>query len=160
MNGSLILASVNLPLPPEELIWECVCVPSCFSHVWLFVTLWTITHQTPLSMEFSKQEYWSGLPCTSPGDLPSPGIEPASLTSPVLANGFFTTSATWEAPSIRKWNIRRNGRYSTGLLVQAWQGRCTKRGRKQYTPQGLPLPKFLKFEFLCVESRLGLPPWQ
>ena len=63
-------------------------------------TLWTIAHQAPLSMRFSRQEYWSGLPCPSPGDLPNPGIEPASLTSPALAGGFFVTSTTWEAPNI------------------------------------------------------------
>ena len=50
----------------------------------------------PLSMGFSRQEYWSGLPFPSPGDLPHPGIEPMSLISLVLASGFFTTSATWE----------------------------------------------------------------
>ena len=49
---------------------------SHFSRVCLFVTLWTITHQAPLSMGFSRQEYWSGLPCPPPGDLPDPGIEP------------------------------------------------------------------------------------
>ena len=65
--------------------------------VWLFVTLWTMAHQTPLSMEFSGNEYWSGLPFPPPGDLPDPGIEPASVTSPALAGKFFTTSATWEA---------------------------------------------------------------
>ena len=54
--------------------------------------------QTPLSMGFSRQEYWSGLPCPPPGDLPDPGIELASLASPVLTGGFFTTSTTWEAP--------------------------------------------------------------
>ena len=52
---------------------------------------------TPLSMGFSRQEYWSGLPCLPPGDLPNPGIEPMSLMSPALAGRFFTTSATWEA---------------------------------------------------------------
>ena len=57
----------------------------------LFVTLWTIACQAPLSMGFSRQEYWSGLPCPPPGDLSNPGIEPASLTSPVLAGGFFNT---------------------------------------------------------------------
>ena len=44
----------------------------------------------------SRQEYWNGLPCPPPGDLPAPGMEPESLTSPTLAGGFFTTSATWE----------------------------------------------------------------
>ena len=60
------------------------------------MTLRTVAHQAPLSMGFSRQEYWSGLPCPSPGDLPDPGIEPVSLTSPALAGGFFTTSTTWE----------------------------------------------------------------
>ena len=55
-----------------------VPVPSCFSRVRLFVTLWTIAHQAPLSMGFSRQEYWRRLPCPLPGDLPHPGIEPAS----------------------------------------------------------------------------------
>ena len=50
-----------------------------------------------LSMEFSRQEYWSGLPCPPPGDFPNPGIEPTSLMSPALAGWFFTTSTTWEA---------------------------------------------------------------
>ena len=59
----------------------CVCV--C-----LFVTPWTVTRQASLSMGFSRQEQWSGLPCPPPGDLPNPGIEPAS---PALAVGFFTT---------------------------------------------------------------------
>ena len=52
------------------------------------VTPWTVACQVPLSMEFSKQEYWSGLPFPSPGDLPDPGIKPA------LAGGFFTTEPT------------------------------------------------------------------
>ena len=65
------------------------CVLSCFSCVWLSATLWTEAHQVPLSLRFSRQEYWSGLPCPPPGDLPDPGIEPTSLMSPALAGGFF-----------------------------------------------------------------------
>ena len=61
------------------------------------VTQWTVTHQAPLSMGFSRQEYWSRLSCPPPGDLLDPGIEPASLMSPALAGGFFITSTTWEA---------------------------------------------------------------
>ena len=57
-------------------------------------TLWTVAHQAPLPMGFSRQEYWNGLPSPPPGDLPDPGIEPMSLTSPALAGGFFTTCAT------------------------------------------------------------------
>ena len=52
---------------------------------------WTIVHQAPWSMEFSRQEYWSGLLFPIPGDLPDPGIEPASPVSPALAGRFFTT---------------------------------------------------------------------
>ena len=56
----------------------CVCVCESLSHVRLFVTPWTIACQAPLSMAFSNQEYWSGLPFPSPEDLPSPGIKPGS----------------------------------------------------------------------------------
>ena len=73
---------------------------SRFSCVQLFATLCSIAHQAPLSMGFSRQDYWSGLPCPPPGDLPNPGMEPASLMSPALAGEFFTTSATWEAPTL------------------------------------------------------------
>ena len=74
-----------------------MCVLSRFIHVRLFVTLWTVACQAPLFMGFSRQEQWSGLPCPPPGEeLPDPGIEPMSLTSPALAGRFFTTSATWE----------------------------------------------------------------
>ena len=63
----------------------------------LFVTPWTVAHQAPLSMGFSRQEYCSGVPFPPSEDLPNPGIEPVSLVSPALAGGFFTTGATWEA---------------------------------------------------------------
>ena len=67
------------------------------SCVQLFANLWTVTHQGPLSMEFYKQEYWSGLLFSPPEDLPGPGIEPVSLVSPALAGRFFSTSANWKA---------------------------------------------------------------
>ena len=54
------------------------------SHVRLFATLWTVARQDPLSMGFSKQKYWSGLPCPPPGELPNLGIEPTSPVSPAL----------------------------------------------------------------------------
>ena len=60
-------------------------------------TPWTIARQAPLSMRLSWQEYWSGLPFPLPGALPNPGIEPTSLAAPVMAGGFFTTSAIYEA---------------------------------------------------------------
>ena len=71
-----------------------VYVLSPFSLVQLFATPWTAAHQAPLSVGFSRQEYWSGSPCPPLGDLPNPGITPESLMSPVLADRFLTTSAT------------------------------------------------------------------
>ena len=66
------------------------CVLCCFCRVRLLVIPWTVAHQAPLSMKFSRQEYiWSAIP--PPGDLPSPGIKPTSLMSPALAGGFFTS---------------------------------------------------------------------
>ena len=66
----------------------CMCMLSRFSHVQLFAILWTVAHQAPLSTGVSRQEYWRGLPCPPPGDLHDPGIEPMSLTSPILADAF------------------------------------------------------------------------
>ena len=74
------------------------CMLSHFCCVQLFANPWTIARQAPLSMGFSRQGHWSGLPCPPPGNLPNPGTEPVSLLSPVLAGRFFTTWATWEAP--------------------------------------------------------------
>ena len=71
------------------------CV-SC-SVIPLFATPWTIAHQGPLSMGFSRQEYWSGLPFPPPGNLPDLGIKLAFLTSPALAGGFFTTSVQFSS---------------------------------------------------------------
>ena len=63
------------------------CVLSHFSCVQLFVTLWTLAPQAPLSMRYCRQEYWSGWPCPPPGDLPDPRITPLPLTVPALAGG-------------------------------------------------------------------------
>ena len=84
-------------LPADHLspFLACVCLGE-LSRAPLFATPGTAAHQAPLSMEFSRQEYWSGLPFPSPGDLPSPGIKSVSLRSPALSGGFFTTRATWE----------------------------------------------------------------
>ena len=69
-------------------------VLSSFTHLRLFENLWAVARQAPLSMGFSRKEYWSGLPCPPPGHLPNPGTEP---TAPALTEGFFATSTTWEA---------------------------------------------------------------
>ena len=75
-------------------------VRSCvLSRVWLFMAPWSISHQAPLSMEFSRQEYWSGLSSPPPGDLPDLGIKPAPIAFPALAGEFFIPSAPRGSPS-------------------------------------------------------------
>ena len=75
---------------PLHVLSRC-CFPlhacCCFSCVWLFVTLWTVACQDPLPIGFSRKEYWSGSPCPPPGDLPDPGIKPASPVAPALQAG-------------------------------------------------------------------------
>ena len=119
-------ASMNWP----GLSWECLafplsgsllcpCARMCWAkwlhHVRLRATPWTVARQLPLSTEFSRQEYCSGLPFHSPGDLPNPGIKPASRISPALADRFFIARATWgegqqnpapgeEGPRYTPWN--------------------------------------------------------
>ena len=87
-------------------------VLSHISHIQLFATLYTVACQTPLSKGFSRQEYWNGLPCLPPGNLPDPGIECRLLfKSLALAGGFFSTRATWETLDIVwvwtnvKWHV-------------------------------------------------------
>ena len=79
----------------REDIYIYICMLSHFSHVRLFVTVWTVAHQVPLSIGFSKQEYWSGLPGPPPGIFPTQGLNPSHYVS-CIAGGFFTTSATWD----------------------------------------------------------------
>ena len=73
------------------------------SHFWLFETPWTKIHQTPMSMEFSKQEYWSGVPFPSPRDLSNLRVKPTSLASSALEGGFFTTVPPEKLIVSNKW---------------------------------------------------------
>ena len=91
----------------------CVCVSE--SRVQLFVTPWTEAYQAPPSTEFPRQEYWSGLPFPSTGDLPDPGIELSSLESPAWTSGFFTSSATWIITA-----LHLNGRWKGYFVVVIW----------------------------------------
>ena len=88
----------------KEFRWVCfyhiASVLSHFSGVQLFATLWTVALQAPLPTSLSRQGYWKRFLCSPPGELSDPGTEPASLMSPALAADFFTTSATWEAPTV------------------------------------------------------------
>ena len=83
-----------------------LCVLSCFSRVQLFATLWAIAHQAPLSLEFSRQEYWYGLLCTAPGDLPDLGIKPKSLRSHALE----TDSLSLASPQSPIWDYLQDKR--------------------------------------------------
>ena len=83
----------------------CVCV---FSHVQLFAAPWTIACQAPPPMEFSRQDYWSGMPFPTAGDLLDSGIQPVTLVSSALVGRFFPISTTWNnryQKSIMKSNI-------------------------------------------------------
>ena len=71
-----------------------IFILSCLSQFWLFSTSWTVACLAPLSMRFSRQEYWSALPCFPPRDHPNPGIEPISFMPPALVGRFFTTGTT------------------------------------------------------------------
>ena len=92
-------------------LWVCLqvyfepCVLSHFSHVWLFATPWTVACQAPLSMGFSRQEYWSGLPFLPPGDLPYPEIEPASLTSICIGRWVLYHWCHLEIHRANKWTV-------------------------------------------------------
>ena len=98
-----------------------------FSHVQLFTTPWTVIHQSPLSMGFPRQEYWSGSPLPSLGDLPNPGSKTMSLASPALAGRFFTT----EPPSkqLPRW---RHGKESAR--------QCRGRKRPGFNPWVRKIP--------------------
>ena len=115
------------------------CVPSQLSRVRLFATLWTVAHQAPLSMGFSRQEYCSGLLCPPPEDLPNPGVKPASLMSPALAGGFFSTHATWEAQIMSSKKLKGQSLTATAEVLGAEAGYYKRpytehhRGRRQTT---------------------------
>ena len=103
-----IIIEIIIPL-----LLPLMCMLSRFSQGQLFATAWTAAWQPPLGMGFSRQEYWSGLPCPPPGDLPNPGIKPTSLVSPILVVRFFTTNATWET---LKWPTAWVNAYSYYII--------------------------------------------
>ena len=115
------------------------CVLSCFSHVLLCATPWTVACQAPLSMGFSRQEYWSGWPRPPPGDLPDPGVEPRSLMSPALAGRFFTLAPPGKPHS---WVINLFMYTPSHSLL-----RCLSFGCKLITCQVLPR---LEYELALV----------
>ena len=108
-----------------------------------FATPWTVARQAPLSMEFPRQEYWSGSPFLSPGDLPDPGIEPASPASPALAGGFLTTE-----PSIQNRN-KLTDIENRLVIAKGWGG-----GESTDWKSGISICKLLYREW--INSRVLL----
>ena len=130
--------------PPESLLCSC--------SFWLFVTPRTGVHQAPLSMDFSKQGYWNGLPFPTSGDLPSPEMEPTSLASAALAGEFFTIvppqklqKSLLGSASGWHWRGSGGGGVSSGLTL--------------FSPAGVtvvgPSPVFS-----CVPGPMTWPSWQ
>ena len=93
------------------------------SPVRFFATPQTIAHQGPLPMGFPRQEYWTGLPVLSPGDLPDPGIEPASSVSPSLAGGFFTTTPPGKPTHLNDTSSFRGSQLPLNALNARTMGR-------------------------------------
>ena len=145
---------------PGDKLESCVCVCVCectLSCVWLFVIPGTVAHQAPVSMRFSRQEYWSGLP------FPSPRNEHTSLASPALGGRFFTTSTTWEALRVpweplkqthtlgcRLWGSQSWTRltwFSSSSSIRCW--------RRQWQPP----PVLLSGKSHGRRSLVGCSPW-
>ena len=106
----------------EQLTHLYLVIKCLFAENQICPTLWTEVCHTPLSKGFSKQEYWSGLPCPPPGNLPDPGIKPVSLMSPALAGEFFTTRTAWllqyKIPHVPPNNLRfTTHRYENSIVV-------------------------------------------
>jgi len=97
--------------PPALL---CVCTRSCPAPA----TPWTVAHQAPLSVEFSRQQYWSGLPFPTLGDFPDPGIEPKSLASPALARRILYLCTIWEAPMQCWWEYKLEAQHRDSLKIK------------------------------------------
>ena len=112
-----------------------LCVLSRFSRIRLFQTLWSVTRHALLFMGFSRQVYCSGLPCPPSEDLPNPGIELTSLTSPTLVGRFFTT-ITWEAgTSWGKWRSelwKYQKMHVTMSHVNIWRSLGEKWSRRKF----------------------------
>ena len=145
----------------------CACMLCHFSYIQLFATLWTVACQAFLSMRFSRQGYWSGLPCPPPVYHPNPAIEPVPPVSPALAGGFFTTSTIWEAHRVQdtlpQTMIPRHIEHFKLKKFEKWQeqeGLCPspESGHKTL-PQvrGAPCPhtKGEQHSFLCKWSDAG-----
>ena len=138
-----------------ESFYDMLCVHACmlshFSHVRLFATPWTVAHQAPLTIGFSRQEYWSGFPCPPPEYLPDPGIKPMCLTSPVFAGGFFTVFSGFPCGSAGKESTCNAG--DLGWILGL--GRSPGEG-KGYPLQYSGLGKFFLYIFIVTQNTWAL----
>ena len=136
---------------PKHSEWMVVEL-SCLSYVQLFATPWTVAHQAPLSMGFSRQEYWSGLPFPSPEDIPDPGIKPVSLISPVSAEGSFTTSTTWKLLSgPEKWSLPTKAKHRHWIYCNGQGKSDMKRKTKQRRSLCRNKNRF-KNQYMCISQ--------
>ena len=137
--ATFIRINANEKRLKQERVTESLCAQS-LSRVQLFVIPWTVAHQAPLSLEFSRQEYSSGLPFPSPGDLLGPGIEPVSPESPELAGRFFTTE-----PRRGPWNasLSSSNGYQKGNLRVSFSGDSLQPPALLFSPQKRNLESFL-----------------
>ena len=125
---------------------------SLFSRVRLCVTLWTLAHQAPLTMGFSRQEYRISLPCPPPGHLPDPGIKPAFLISSILARGFFTTTPPRKTPIY-------NAQLIWDQLWQSLQAFLIKPIFSSLHKKWQPTSVFLPRKLHGQRSLVGYNPW-
>ena len=141
-----ILNLIQLGVGRNLLLKSCTCVYAIYahslSHIRLFVAPWTIAHQAPPSMEFSRQEYQSAWPFPSPCHLPYPGTEPTSLALLALASRFFTTSTIWEAYICMRMLLRHFSRVRLCVTPEtaAHQAPPSLRFSRQEHWSGLPFP--------------------
>ena len=138
----LLKTHITSSTPPQTSMAAYIFCSACVLGVRLFATPWAVAHQTPLSMEFPRQEYWSGLPFPTPGGLPDSVRELESLGSPALAGGFFITSTTWLGmcklrvcvfPEPCSWPDNLEGPF------KLWHSKIPGRGFRQIRTQILPL---------------------
>ena len=129
----IIISTTDKQTQSDKCVCVCVCAQS-LSHVQLFASPWTIAQQIPLSTGFSRQEYCSGLPFPTPGDLPHPEIEP---TSRALAGEFFTTAPPGKPSSDQQLPRKIKWRISTKLMASEQTNDIDKSHKRQSVKPGI-----------------------
>ena len=156
---------------PDGLNVIMFCVLNHFSCVWLLRPHGLQPSRLFCLWGFSRQEYWSGLPCPPPGDLPDPGTEPASLMCPALVGRFLTTNTTWQAhfASKQSENPRKRHWFSLNMhtpplhvprLTAVMQDHTSNSGGKLSIKASMSLPaRAFRSRGIILQLSLPLPPW-